>query len=78
MKRRDLTPEQRYAAFIHLKIVACGIILRNPTLALPIIRIPRIHDQEPCVFYDVNVPVTNNWLIESELFYKILLEDHRV
>ena len=76
MKRRDLTDEQRYCAFIHFKIVTYSIILRNPTQFLPVVRIPRIYNQEPGIFFDVDTDLTD--LSESELFYKILLQDHRV
>ena len=78
VKRRDLSNEKRYAAFIHFKIVSCGIILRNPSLTLPVIRIPRIYDQEPMTYFNVDTTLTDHLMLESELFYKILLENHRV
>ena len=78
VKRKDLNPEERYCAFIHFKIVSCGIILRCRTNTLPIVRIPRIYNQEPGIFYDVDPEDIDNWMIESELLYKIMLEDHRV
>ena len=78
VKRKDLTPEQRYCAFIHLKIVACGIVLRNKAETLPIVRIPRIYDQEPGIFFNVNASTVDSYLLEADLFYKILLQNHRV
>ena len=78
VKRKDFTPEERYCAYIHLKIVSCGIVLRNGTTTLPIIKIPRIYNQEPGIFFDVETEDIDNWMLESELLYKILLEDHRV
>ena len=78
VKRRDLTPEQRYTAFIHFKIMACGIVLRNFSDTLPIIRIPRIYNQEPGIFFNVDTSLANSYLLEAGLFYKILLQNHRV
>ena len=77
-KRRELTDEERYTVYIHFKIIACGICLRNRPLTLPTIRLPRIYDQEPITYFDVDTTLTNYFMLESELFYKILLEDHRV
>ena len=78
VKRKHRNREQRYSTFIHFKIVSCGVVLRNKPATLPIVKIPRIYNQEPGIFFNVESDDIDNWMLESELFYKILLENHRV
>ena len=78
VKRKDCNPEERYCTFIQFKLVSCGIVLRNKTSMLPVVKIPRIYNQKPGICYCVESEDIDNWMIESELFYKILLQDHRV